>query len=140
MVHKGRRGFTLIEGIVAIVILATATPAILWAVKEAHLGRVNPILASRARWLATEKLEDIIADRHSTTRGYTYLAAGNYPAEASVPGYTQYTRSVSFTETGPDLVSSGTGYKKVTVTLGWTDSRGVARNLAVSTIITDYSP
>lgn len=135
-----RRAFTLIEGIMAIVILATSTPAILWAVREAHLDRVSPIMASRARWLATEKLEDIIADRHSSTRGYAYLANGNYAAEATVPGYTTFSRSVAFVETGVDLTSAGTGYKKATVTIGWTDARGVARSLAISTIITDYTP
>ncbi|MCZ6542471.1 MAG: type II secretion system protein, partial [Planctomycetota bacterium] len=65
-------GFTLLETIAAVVILALAIPPMLWAVREAHIQRVNPMLASKARWLATEKLEDIIADRHSTTRGWAY--------------------------------------------------------------------
>lgn len=140
MKTKANRGFTLIEGVVSIVILATATPAILWAVREAHLDRVSPIQTSKARWLATEKLEDIIADRHSSTRGYTYLATGNYAAESSISGHPGFTRSVAFNETGPDLVSAGSGYKKATVTVNWTDSRGAARSLAISTIITDYTP
>jgi prepilin-type N-terminal cleavage/methylation domain-containing protein len=134
------RAFTLIESIVSVVILATATPAMIWAVREAHLDRVSPVLASRARWLATEKLEDIIADRHSTTRGYTYLVNGNYTAEASISGYAGFTRSVAFAETGADLVTAGTGYKKATVTVGWTDARGSARSLAISTVLTDYTP
>ena len=39
-----------------------------------------------------------------------------------------------------DLVTAGTGYKKATVTVGWTDARGSARSLAISTVLTDYTP
>ena len=140
MKTNGKRAFTLVEGIVSIVILGTATPAILWAVRQAHRDRVGPVQASRARWLATEKLEDIIADRHSSTRGYTYLNSGNYAAESSITGYAGFTRSVAFVETGPDLITSGSGYMKATVTVGWTDTSGVAQALAISTVITDYTP
>ncbi len=135
-----RRAFTLIEAIVSVVILSTALPAMLFAVREAHRDRVSPVKASQGRWLATEKLEDIIADRHSTTRGYTYLVNANYAAEASISGFPGYTRSVAISETAANLVSAGTGFKKVTVTVGWTDARGVARSLAIATVLTDYTP
>jgi prepilin-type N-terminal cleavage/methylation domain-containing protein len=138
--RPSQRGFTIIEGVIALVILAIALPAMLWAVRLAHLGRIAPVLTSRARWLATEKLEDIIADRHSAARGYGYLVAGNYAAESPVTGFPGFSRSVAFNMTGPDLVSAGTGYKKVTVTVGWTDGAGAAQALAVSTVVTDYTP
>lgn len=134
------RGFTLIEAIVAVVILATAVPAMLLAVREAHRDRVSPVLASKARWLATEKLEDVIADRHSTTRGYAYLVNGNYAAENSITGSPGFTRTIAVTETAADLVSAGTGFKKVIVTVNWTDARGGARSLAIATVLTDYTP
>lgn len=140
MASSRRRGFTLIEAIVSVVILATATPGIMWAVREAHRDRVSPVKASYARWLATEKLEDIIADRHSTTRGYTYVVNANYPAESSITGYAGFTRSVAINETGVDLVTAGTGFKKATVSIGWTDARGVARTLSIATVVTDYTP
>ena len=75
-----RRGFTLIESIAAVVILAIAVPPMMFAVRDAHVQRVNPMLVSKARWLATEKLEDVIADRHCDSRGFDYLTGGNYPA------------------------------------------------------------
>ncbi len=134
------RGFSLIETIVAIVILSVALPAMLWTVREAHVQRVNPMLLSTARWLAVEKLEDVIADRHSTTRGYAYLIAGNYPAENPVAGYVGFTRSVSFNETLADLVTAGSGYMNVTVQVGWTDGQGTAQTLPISTVLTEYTP
>jgi prepilin-type N-terminal cleavage/methylation domain-containing protein len=143
-VHRKRarksRGFTITECVVAIVVLGIAVPPMMYALRAAHRHRVNAILPSRARWLATEKLEDITADRHSTTRGYTYLASANYPAESSITGYPGFTRSVAFNVTGADLVSAGSGYKKATVTVSWTDATGTARSLALSTVLTDYTP
>ena len=138
-----RTGFTLMETVAAIVILAVALPPMLWAVTAAQRERINPMLASRARWLAVEKLEDIVADRHSTTRGYAYLITANYPAENPVPGYTGFTRTVTFLETKADLVTTSPaplGYMTVTVTVGWNDAVAAARTLAVSTVLTDYTP
>ena len=100
---RTRRGFTLVEAVAAIVILAVAVPPMLWAIRSAHVQRVNPVLASRARWVAVEKLEEIIRDRHSTTRGYPHLQPGNYPPEAPVPGSPGFRREVELTETGADL-------------------------------------
>lgn len=134
-----RRAFTLIEGIIAIVILSLAVPPMLWTVRAAQGVRTEPLQASRARWLASEKLEDIIADSASPTRGYTFVAAANYPAERAVPGFTTFSRSVVINETGIDLVSPGVGCKTATVTVTWRSPRGT-RSLALATVITNPNP
>ncbi len=133
-------GFTLIEAIIAMVILSIAVPSMLIAVRAAHEKRFRPVLASRARWLAAEKLEDVIADRHSTTRGFAYLTSSHYAAEQSIAGYPGFTRSVAFVQTGSDLVTAGAGYITVTVTVSWTDTGAASRSLALSTVLTDYTP
>ncbi len=138
MLH--RRGFTLIECIVAIVILAVAVPAMTLALKQTHERRAAPVMVSRASWLATELIEDIIADRNSTTRGYPYLITSNYPSEATIPEFPGFSRSVVFVETAADLTTPGVGYMKVTVTVRWTDPGDAARALSVSTVLTDYQP
>ena len=135
---RHRRGFTLIESIGALVILTVAIPPMLWSIRQAHIQRVNPMKASKARWLATEKLEDIIADSNSTTRGWTYVASGNYATENPVSGYVGFTRTVAISETAADLVTAGTGYKRITVTVNWTDASGTSRSTSVATIPTDY--
>ena len=137
--RRGRRAFTLIEAIAAIVILTVAIPPLLFSIREAHRQRVDPVLASKARWLATEKLEDIIADRHSTKMGYDYLAAVNYPNEPSVAGFTNFSRTVSLSEKEADLTTAGDGYMIATVTVSWTDGGGTARSLAVATVLTEYT-
>ncbi len=138
--RRDRRAFTLIETTMAIVILAVAMPALLWTVRQAHLARVSPTLATRARWLACERLEGVIADRHSPTRGYQHVIEDNYPPESALEGFENFSRSVSVHETGPDLVSPGEGYKLVVVSVSWEDARRRACSLSLSIVLTDYSP
>ncbi len=146
MTTRPRPGFTLIETIAAITILAVAIPPMLWAVREAQIQRVNPMLASKARWLATEKLEDIIADRHSTgVRGWGYLVpASPYAAEnkGDITGYEQFSRTVTIDpETDALFVPTvDGGYTTVTVTVGWDNATGKAMSLAISTVLTEYTP
>lgn len=141
MARSGRsRGFTLIEAIAAIVILAVAMPAIMLGLTDAQRRRAGPVMDERARWLAVEKIEDVIADRHSSTRGYAYVIAANYPAEPSISGFAGYSRSVGVIETGADLTSPGTGYKTVTVTVTYTGAAGTPRSFALSTVVTEYTP
>jgi type II secretory pathway pseudopilin PulG len=138
--RRGRRGFTVIEAVTAIIILAISVPPMLWAIRAAHAQRANPVMASHARWLAVERLEEVIRDRHSTTRGYTYLQPGNYSFENPVTGWPGYTRAVQLFETGADLVTPGAGYMNVTVTVSWTDGAGDPRSIDVATILTEYTP
>ncbi len=133
-----RRALTLVEAIIAVVVVSVAAPPMLIAVRDSSVRRVDPIMADRARWLAGEKLEDIIADRHSTVRGYTYVTANNYPSESAVSGFSNFARAVTIAETGASLSGTGTGYKRATVTVTWRDSRGQNRSLALSTIVTSY--
>ncbi len=139
MAQRRRAGFTLIETIAAIVILAIAAPPMLWAIRDAHVQRVNPVMASRARFLATEKLEDVIADRNSTTRGWGFLLSANYPSESPVAGFAGFSRSVTLSETAADLASAGTGYMAITVDVSWTDATNTARTLSVSAVATEYT-
>lgn len=130
--------FTLIEAIIAIVVLSVAVPSMFWALRDATVKRLEPAAHSRARWLANERLEQIIADRHSSTRGYAYVVNANYPAEASFTNFPGFTRSVSITETSANLSSAGTGYKKVAVSVGFPNVRGGTSTLVVTTVVTDY--
>lgn len=144
MSQPRRKGFSLIETVVAVFILAIAVPPMMWAVRQAQRQRVNPMLASKARWLAVEKIEDVIADRHSVSgsRGYDFLTTGNYPTEAkgSISGYPQFERRVTFNETEADLSTPGDGYMNVTVEVEWNDASGQTETLSISTVLTEYVP
>ncbi len=129
-------GFTLVEAVMALVMMALVITPIMMAAQRLSRDQITPIQVSRARWLATEKLEEVIADRSSTARGYAYVITGNYPAENPVATDPDFSRSVTIKETGADLVSSGTGFKTVTVVVSWTDVTGASRSLSLSTVVT----
>ena len=134
---RHRRAFTLIEAITAIVILGIAMPAMLLALGQAHRDRISPAMASQARWIAMEKLEDVFADRSSPSRGWEYIDGTNYPDEVTVPGSPGYSRSVDIAETGADLESLGTGYKTVSVTVTWTHADGQIHSVVLATVMTE---
>jgi prepilin-type N-terminal cleavage/methylation domain-containing protein len=136
--RRTHRGFTLVEAIIAIVVLSIAMPAMLWTLRESTAERVDPVMLTRARWLAAERLEMLTADRHSATRGYAFIAAGNYLDEASISGFPGFTREVDITVVGPRLQAGGTGYKLATVRVAWTDTRQQPRTLELSTVFAEY--
>jgi prepilin-type N-terminal cleavage/methylation domain-containing protein len=138
VIRQGRQGFTLVEMIGVIIVVAVAVPPSMMALREAAISRSSPIMFSRARWLATEKLEDIVADRHAQTRGYDFLVSANYPDEAEIAGFPDFARSVRFVETGPDLSTPGEGYMTVTVTVTWPDPKRGMRSLDIATVLTEY--
>ena len=146
MTPTPRAGFTLMETIAAMVILAVAVPPMLWAVTESQRQRINPMMASRARWLAVERIEDVIADRHSTAgKGYNWVVNLNdYVVEnpGDISGNPGFKRWVELDETGADLGPPvvGGGYLTVTVKVEWVDAKGTTQTLDISTVLTDYSP
>lgn len=136
--RRRARAFTLIEAIAAIVLLSVAVPSMTWGVRDAVIRRTDPIKLTKARWLLAERMEQIIADRHSTTRGYDYCVTAAYPAEASVSGFTGFSRSVSINAINTNVGT--TGWKLVTVSVTYVDGVGVARTITLSTILTSYTP
>jgi len=132
-------GFSLIEAVCCIVLLAVGVPGLVWGMARVQDTRALVASAVKARFLAEERLEDVLADRHSDTRGYIYVVAGNYPAEATIAGMPGFARTTSVVESGPTLSGAGTGFKRVTVSVNWPD-RGVTRSFVLSTLVTDYTP
>lgn len=133
------RGFTIIEAIITIVVLSIAAPPMLLALREAERQRTAPVQADRGRWLAAERLEEIVADRHASTRGWAYVVNANYSPEDPVQGFPGFSRQVSIQETGASLSGIGTGYKLVRVSVSWRDAGGT-KTLEVGTVLTEYSP
>lgn len=132
------QAFSLIEAVIAIVILSVAIPSMFWAVRDAAERRVEPVMLARARWLAAEKLEDIVADRHSSLRGYAYVANSSYPTEETLDGFPGFSREVEVIERAANLVSAGTGYKVATVRVRYPVARGETRTLELAAVVADY--
>ncbi|MFT3687208.1 MAG: type II secretion system protein [Phycisphaerales bacterium] len=136
---RSRCAFSMLEVVATVVLIGIAAPALLVAVRDATTRRASVQQQVIARWLACEKLEDITADRHSTTRGWTYITTANYPAETTITSFPGYSRSVAITETSNDLSTAGTGYRKVTVSVTYPDAHQGSKTVTLATVFTDYT-
>jgi len=117
------RGYTLIEVILVIVIMAIAIPTLISAVSFITKGQVNAIGTTTAADLAQSRMEEIMGDRMNPTPpyGFTYIVVGNFPAETPVAGFTNYNRSVAITCYTTDALTvtavCPTDFKQVRVTV-----------------------
>ena len=122
---RNQRGFTLIEIIITIVLLAVLTSGLMAMFTTFSKSNGDPSVMTQATELAQEKMEQIIADKNNPARGFNYVTNGNYPAEPPFNpalGFNGFSRSVNviFVNTGAldTTVSPGpTNYKKITVTV-----------------------
>ncbi|MEL7474241.1 MAG: type II secretion system protein [Planctomycetota bacterium] len=135
-----RRAFSLVETLVALVILSIAAPPMLFAIAAAHDERAGPAMLAQARWLAIERLEESIRDANSATRGYDHVVNASYPDEPAVAGFPGFARTVRVNETAPDLASSGSGAKTITVTVSWSMRGGTPVSVSASAVVAEMIP
>jgi Tfp pilus assembly protein PilV len=118
--RRGRRsrpsvnGFTLIEVVILIVVASIAVLPLAMLFATTSIRSSDAQSASIAAQLAQAKLEEITADRNASTRGFSYVVAGNYPAESPVPAFTSFQRSVTV---APDSTYDGVTFRTVSVTV-----------------------
>lgn len=132
--------FTLIELVAAVMLMSIAFPPLAIAMRDGVVRQAGMNQRIVARWLAHERLEQVIADRHSASgaKGYPNILTANYAAESPVSGWPAFNRSVAVSETTQNLATAGTGYKVVTVTVTWKDAQRGASSLQLQTVLTDY--
>lgn len=107
-------GFTLIEMVLIIVIAAIAVLPLSMLFANTSIRSSDARNATMAAQLAQAKMEELTADKNSPARGFSYLVAGNYPAESPVTAFPGYSRSVAFS---PDSTYDGITFRTVTVTV-----------------------
>ena len=135
--NRKSTGFTLVEVIMCMIVMAVALPPLLNVFAEGASEAIAPLQVARANWLSIEKVEDVLADRFSTTRGWSYLINSNYPTETNATGFTNYTRSVTITEvSGTDLITpqAGSDFKRIDIDVTWTYS-GSTRTVQLNYVV-----
>lgn len=110
----GAAGFTLIEVVILIVVAGIAVLPLAMLFATTSIRSSDAQSASVAAQLAQAKLEEITADRNASTRGFSYVTAGNYPAENPVPAFSAFQRSVSV---AADSTYDGVTFRSVSVTV-----------------------
>jgi len=121
----------------AIVILSIALPPLISAFVDASMQSILPANSAIASFLATERMEEIIARRYRATDGYAAVTTANYPAESPVSGFPRFNRAVSvtFTDAALNTVGSDQGYKKVRVAVTWNSG---ANEIKIERVFADF--
>jgi len=114
MSARRQAGFTLIEVILIIVIAGIAVLPLSMLFANTSIHSSDARNATMAAQLAQAKMEELTADKNSPARGFTYMVAGNYPAESPVTAFPGYSRSVTFSA---DSTYDGVTFRTVTVTV-----------------------
>lgn len=130
---RDRRGASLFELVMVILIIGAGVVPILGAYREAARQGPRGELQTRAAFLAAEKMEEILADRHSPSRGFAWLLPASYPAETAIAGFPGFRRD---TAVGPDVAVDGVTVRPVTVSV----SHALAATVTVTTWFAEAGP
>lgn len=155
--RQTRAGLTLIEAIIAVVVLSLAVPTTVVMLHDAASVRADAIATIRATWLANAVVEQIIADAASRAPGLgfsafadpqTYLSDTDAGLRSRIALITSPYESMGFSYTiivGQPQSAAGdqTGspehdlYRTITVTVSWNSTRGDVKSTALSTLISE---
>ena len=155
-----RRGFTLVEAIIAIVVLSLAVPATTAMIRDATVARSDGALTTRALWLGSAVSEQILADAASDDpslgmAGFedanAYLHARDTGLFDRLDGLmTEYGRyGIGFEVIiGPLTGAGGTPdadpelnvYRQFEVRVVWSGATGQDQTMPLSFIVTDLTP
>lgn len=113
-----KKGYSLIELIIVIVILSIAIPMLVYMLGNLAAQSIASEKRTTATFLCQEKIEEIIADRWNPNIGFDNIPVGSF--SESIPGFPDFSRSVSIvyvTKSGSSFVDSASPpyYKRARV-------------------------
>lgn len=132
-------GFTLVEVILTIMVFAIGTMGALAISQNMLNSSINGDFRVMAGQLASEKLEEVIADKNF--QGYSYIDTTNYPSESLSGDFAQFTRATSIEEVDPSDFTTpmaNSGMKRVSVSVSWTYN-SETKNVTVTTLLSEHS-
>jgi len=135
--RKMKQGFTLIEVLIAIILIVSGLVVLMQVMSVAIFADSTLEYRLTALNLANEKLEEL------KDGGYSHAnldPASSLFTEASISGFDfvdQRQWTVDYVDANLDSSVSDTGLKDVTVEVQWTQ-KGGTQSVAVETLIGDY--
>lgn len=132
-----RSAASIIEVVLALVILSVGLPPLMVSFAEAAVQSIRPAQATVAAFLATERMEEIVARRYRGPDGYAAVSEANFPAESEVLGFPGFGRSVTVRYATATLgaAASDVGYKVARVVVTW---NGGADEMAIEHAFADF--
>lgn len=136
-----RSAVTIIELVMAIVILSIALPPMMASFADSSRQSIRPSNATVASFLAIDKMEEIVARRFRGADGYAQMdsIAG---AESSITDFPLFSRTTLIENVSIDYVTGTlttsvgeTGYKRARVTVGW---NGGAESMVIEHLFADF--
>ncbi len=115
-----KRGLSLIEVVIAIIVLGLAVPPLLFQITAGVQQQEAALVQQTMTQLASERMREVFTDHANPTRGYSYIVAAAYPDETAPRGLDGYTRGVEIREVSPDdfvTPQPGSGVKRFRVTV-----------------------
>jgi len=159
---RRRRAFTLVEAVAATAVVAIAAPTLFLTLTDSARASAAAAQATRAVTLAETVLAHVLADAGSAdaslgfaaladAAGYeaalrtrtdpifgTYYAGRGLTWSLTIEPVTTSESSGDWTA-AVDLSATTPQYRRVTVTVSWTDPGGQARTLDLAVIVADLS-
>jgi prepilin-type N-terminal cleavage/methylation domain-containing protein len=155
-----KRGFTLIEAVIAIVVLAIAVPATTAMIRDATVARADSAQTARALWLGNAICEQMLADAASDDPAlgmeafeeqYAYVNAPDTGLrdrlETLLSDYEPFGMDFALS-IGPLVAVSGIAsgdperdvYRSVELRILWRSATGDQNSMPLSLIVTDLTP
>lgn len=128
------KGFTIVEVMVAIVILIIGLLAVLQVFPTAFSVERASQMRTQAALLAQEKIESF------HPQSYSDIAVGNFIESELDPPFERFSRETNITYVDVNLQETGvdSGLKKIEVIVSWTSALAIgAKNVKVITLIAE---
>ncbi len=133
---RTRRGFSLIEGLVAISIMAVALITVLGAVPTTLQANKHAELESLASVYARAKLEGLLTTSYDELGTGTVEPRTVLSSDPANPASKLYrTSTVTLLDANFSQSSTDQGLKKITVTVDWPNPRGTLGTLSFSSVL-----
>ena len=116
MKHRREYGFSLLEMVIAVIIMGIALTPLLNFFAESATRAVSAEMLGVAHFLAIDKAEEILCDRHSPTRGLSYITSG-YADDEPRPGYNRTVAVQEVSSQDLETPTAGSGFYRCVVTV-----------------------
>lgn len=111
--HGDQRGYSIIEVITVILFIGMALPSLVLFFSHAVVASAEEEIQSKALMLCEQKMEEILADKMSPSRGYSWITTPNRYASETISG--GFTRTVAVVTTGK--IYNSVSYAEITITV-----------------------